>query len=428
MLLFLSFVPFSGHWLLSLFAFSFLFRSLSAQGADPKRFWLLGIIFWALALYWIPPTLNSYGDTGWPLALVAYCALVFYLSLFFLVWGLACRRGLWMGVFSYVLLEWLRVKLIYGFPFFVLAHSLADFPFLIQEASIFGQWGVSFKILSVNAALATKRRSFILVALLFLIIDAFLWFSGGRMSSPVSVALVQPNLGEKEKWDPSMRERNVALVIDMIKEACGRGVDLVVAPETTFPFYWGIDKDTQRVLNETSSCSSHILAGVITYTYKGEKPYFLNRAVLLRRGRIEGSYDKRILVPFGEFIPLRSLLERVLPIYLPMDFARGNAPPLIPMGNRKFLCGICYEMSFPGYVDGYAGEADFLVNITNDMWFGRTIAPYVHFWSSVLRAVETGRFLFRCANSGISAVVDPKGRVLKKTPIFERKILVYAGD
>ncbi len=420
-LLILSFIPFPSHWVFVLCAFVPLMVGIERGRIGVIHVWIAGLLFWFSVLYWIPRTLNSYGHTGWPVAIAAYVALSLYLSLYFLLWGLWGRLVGWRALpfaLAYVPLEWLRYRLIYGFPFFMLSHALADAPWLIQLAYPMTQWGADLSVVLFNWGLSSKRRLWL--PLMLVAANLALWFSYTPPSLGVKVAIVQPNLGEREKWDPKLKKRNMALVQEMVKRACSSGVDLVVAPETTLPFIWGVDAQTFDFLKGVSGCPSHILMGVLAY-----KDGYINRAVLIHRGSVVAHYDKRILVPFGEFVPWRGIIGRVLKIALPADFRRGGTPPLLTFDHRTFFCGICYEMAFPHYIRRYRGRFQFMVNITNDAWFGRTIAPYMHLWSAVVRAVENRSYLIRSANSGISAVVDPKGRILLETPLFERGVWLY---
>ncbi len=426
LLLFLSFCPFPGHWLLAYVAFVPVFACLG--NLRLRDFWVGGLMFWLLALYWIPRTVNSYGKTGWLLALLAYIALSAYLSLYFLLWGFLCsiKREPVLASFWFVLLEWVRLKLLFGFPLFMLSHTQADAPILIQVASLGGQWLVGLQVLAVGVSLVKGRRWIFIPVALFAL-NLLLWFSAGEAPVPLRVAMVQPDLGE-EKWDPAKKRENVELVLSMVKRACREHPDLIITPETTLPFYWGLDSETYYVMQQLEGCKSPVLFGVISYRLIDKRPVLFNSAVLVRGFELLARYDKKVLVPFGEFVPLRGVLERLFPfVEFPGDFGRGRGTPVVEVQGMRFTCGICYEMAYPDYIDRYAGGTDFLVNITNDAWFGRTIAPYVHLWSSVLRAVENRKYLFRCANSGISAVVSPRGVVLKRLPLMSRGVLLFPG-
>ena len=425
-LFFLSFVPFSFHWVLAYVALVPIF--LAFEELRIRDFWISGFLFWMLALYWIPRTLNSYGKTGWIVAFLAYLLLALYLSLYFVLWGVVFRifRNVWVAAFAFVLLEWLRLHLLYGFPLFFIAHTQADVPFLIQTASVGGQWLVGLGVLLVNASIARAKRWLPLVVGLIIVANGVLYFGYKGYPLPVRVALVQPNLSEKEKWEPAKKMANIERVLKMVESACRADVDLIITPETAVPVYWKIDSETFYILKKLGGCSVPVVLGVVGVKFEGGEPKYTNNMVVLEKAAEIATYTKRILVPFGEFVPLRKILVKVLPfIQFPADFVRGDKPPLVRLKDMSFVAGICYEMAFPNYIDRYAKKADFLVNITNDMWFGKTIAPYAHLWAAIFRAVETRRYLYRCANSGISAVVDPWGRVRKSLGLMRRGILFY---
>lgn len=426
-LLFLSFVPVAGHSLVAYFAFVPLFRRIETTRI--KHFFFMGAIFWFLTLYWIPRTLNSYGNTGWPLAVLAYVLLALYLSLFFLLWGIigrVARGNLWILAASFVFLEWLRSRVLYGFPLFMLAHTQVDFSFALQVASLLGQWGVSLEVALFSVLVARYRRFIPVYLALFFAVNGFLWLKTPEGNIPLKVAIVQPSLTEEEKWNPLMKEKNIETVVSMIKRACGTSPDLIITPETTFPFYWNVDSETYGVLESLEACPSYVLIGALSYEPFKNSYRLVNEAVLVKGMRQIKSYRKHILVPFGEFTPWGNLLKKLFPkVSWPQEFLRGKEPPIFSIDGERFVCGICYEMAFPEYINAFAKNADFLVNITNDMWFGKTIAPYAHLWAAALRAVENRKYLFRCANSGISAVISPKGRILESLPLMKRGILVF---
>ena len=431
LLLFLSFLPFKGHFLLSYVAFvPFLF---SFERRRLRDFWLFGFLFFLFSLYWIPKTVDSYGNTGVVIALFAYLFLCTFLSLYFLLWGVmsrAVRYSLWGAAFFFVIAEYLRVKLFYGFPFLCLSHTHAGISWFIQIASYTGQWGVTLLIFMVNLlvlfALKGNWKNALLCGLLLLIglSPSFL----KKRPSPwgtLKVALVQPSLDEEKKWEPAFRDENLNAVLSMIDSACEKA-ELIVTPETTLPFYWGKDAGRTRfTLEKLSSCGAFVLLGVISYVKKRGQIFFINRAYLLNRGKIVDFYDKRILVPYGEFVPFRKELSFLYRFaQLPGDFERGKRGTIFSVKGKRFFVAICYEIAFPEYIARSAERADLLVNITNDMWFGRTIAPYLHLWAADLRAVELGRYLVRCANTGISAVIDEEGKIVKSLPLFRKGVLL----
>ncbi len=429
-LLFVSFLPFKGHFLFSYVAFFPFFLFL--RNRSLRDFWIFGFLFYLLSLYWIPNTVNSYGKTGLAVAILAYFLLCLFLSFYFVLWGImtkAVKYSLWGSCFAFVFTEYIRVKFFYGFPFLSLSHTHAGIAKLIQLASYTGQWGVTFLILLLNILLVffvknSRKDALLCVFLIFLgLFPAFLKESFVSKEA-LKVALIQPSLDEERKWEPQYKDENLEMVLSMIKSACNK-IDLVVTPETTLPFYWEKDEErTHFTLKQLSSCKRFILLGIISYVEDQKRLFFINRAYLLKKGKIIDFYDKRILVPYGEFVPFREQLSFIYKfVELPEDFKRGKKNTLFKVKNGSFFVAICYEMAFPEYIARSSADANFLVNITNDMWFGKTIAPYLHLWASALRAVELRRYVVRCANTGISAVVDERGRILKSLPLFERGIL-----
>ncbi|MEO0278886.1 MAG: apolipoprotein N-acyltransferase, partial [candidate division WOR-3 bacterium] len=205
---------------------------------------------------------------------------------------------------------------------------------------------------------------------------------------------------------------------------CNTGADLVVTPETTIPIFFGKEKElTQIVLEELKDCRSNIILGVIDYIEEGKIRVYLNKAVHIKEGSVVAEYTKNILVPFGEYVPFRNILtELIKNVSWPEDFKEGDK--LIPFNINGYVSvtPICYEICFPFYMAQYKKE--FIISLTNDMWFGKTIAPYLHLWAGSLRSVENRSYIIRSANTGISAIIDPKGYQLLATKLFEPEIAV----
>ena len=171
-----------------------------------------------------------------------------------------------------------------------------------------------------------------------------------------------------------------------------------------------------------------LLTGSPGYRYRGGKVYYLNSAFLLSSRGFEGRYDKIHLVPFGEYVPLKGLFRFAHKLVQGVgDFIPGDGVSLFDIDGKRFGVVICYEAIFPDLFRSFVRDgASFMVNITNDAWFGRTSAPFQHFSHTVLRAIENRVFVVRAANTGISGIISPTGRIVKTTPIFKR--LSFSGS
>jgi apolipoprotein N-acyltransferase len=199
----------------------------------------------------------------------------------------------------------------------------------------------------------------------------------------------------------------------MSREAIGRGAEVVLWPESSTPFYFEEDRPGAEQVRRQIE--------------RGSPTRYYNSAFLVRPdGSSGGAYRKMHLVPFGEYVPLKQVLFFAAPLVEAVsDFSAGNAAVLLPVKGHLLSTAICYEIVYPDLVRRFArGGSELLTTITNDAWFGKTSAPYQHWAQASMRAIENGRYLVRSANTGISGIVDPYGRVVEQTSIFESAVVV----
>jgi apolipoprotein N-acyltransferase len=221
----------------------------------------------------------------------------------------------------------------------------------------------------------------------------------------------------------------------MSRQAIGQGARLVVWPESAVPFYFESERysaDRIRDLARQSHVSILFGGDQIEWRVEGARQVagkYFNSAFMVRPdGSTGGSYRKIHLVPFGEYVPLKRLFFFAAPLVQAVsDFSPGDAAVLLPVDGHLMSTAICYEIVYPDLVRRFVtGGSELLSTITNDAWFGATSAPYQHFAQAAMRAVEEGRYLVRAANTGISGIVDPYGRVLQETPLYQPAMIV--GD
>ncbi len=456
MLLTAAFPPVNLSWL----AFAALIPLLAAvSGRGPAQAWRFGfatgLVHYLTLLYWVVYTMQTYGGLPLYLSLPVLVLLAAYLAVYPAAFaaGLALMRlspwvlvpgaaALWTG------LELIRAHLFTGFPWALLGYSQYSRLPLIQVADITGVYGISFFIVLVNAGLwiffsalcgagwrgpAVSKGSAAGVLGLVLIAAAGLaGYGQWRLDEVVGlesaapqrkVAVVQGNIDQTLKWDPAFQTASVEKYLALSARAMAQGPDLVVWPETATPFYLFYQQPlTGMVTGFVARSGTPFLVGSPSFRPNGEAMDYFNSAYLIdAAGRPAGRYDKVHLVPFGEYVPLK----RYLPFLGKMvaqvgDFKSGPLGATLAWGGRRLGVQICYEIIFPRLSrQMVAGGADILVNMTNDAWFGRTGAPYQHFAMAVLRAVENRRTVVRAANTGISAVIGPEGRVALRTELFE---------
>jgi apolipoprotein N-acyltransferase len=409
-----------------------------------------GIVYFAGTLYWITFVMAVYGGLPMWISAILNGALIAYLALFPAVFAIVMRRGL--AAFGaralaaapivWVATELGRTYVLTGFPWVLLGYSQAEIRSIAQLASIFGVYGVSALVAAVSAAAANLvvakaghrlRPAAVVVALLLI---AGVWGSRRagaaewtRAGEPIRVGLVQGNVDQGQKWDPERASAIFTTYLDMTRRAVDRGAQLVVWPESSTPFYFEEARDrgdAERLRAVARQLRIPILIGS-DQIERGVPPKYFNSAFLVREdGSTGGVYRKMHLVPFGEYVPFKRMLFFASPLVEAVsDFSEGQQAALLPVRGHLISTSICYEIVYPNLVRQFVvGGSELLTTITNDAWFGKTSAPYQHFAQASMRAIETGRYLVRSANTGISGIVDPYGRVLARTEIYQPAVVV----
>jgi apolipoprotein N-acyltransferase len=445
-LLALSFPKF-GHPAFAWIALAPLLAALTAPPAvRPRAFFLgltTGIIYFSGTLYWITRVMAVYGDLQTWVAVLVNAALVAYLALFPAIFAAIVARLTrafgWVGIAAspavWVASELGRTHLLTGFPWVLLGYSQVTVLPIAQLASLFGVYGVSALVASVSAAAVVGRtmKRVAVVAVLFLLVAV--WGSLRVRSSEltragdrVRIGLVQGNIEQSEKTDVARANEIFDSYLAMTRQAIGYGAELVIWPESSTPFMFEEDAvSAARVRAIAREARVDILLGS-DQIERGSPDKYYNSAFLVRRdGTTAGVYRKMHLVPFGEYVPLRRLLFFAAPLVeaVGAGFFAGEKAEVLPVDGHTLSAAICYEIVYPDLVRRFVvGGSELLTTITNDAWFGRTSAPYQHFAQASMRAIEEGRYLVRSANTGISGIVDPYGRMLQQSAIYERAILL----
>ncbi len=330
---------------------------------------------------------------------------------------------------AWLLLEWLRSWILTGFPWNLMGTVWSAVPDMLQLAALTGVWGLS--LLTVLAAAAPAvlaerrgRGGRVFVAAVFGLVG-LVWAGGAlRLAAApapgtavvpdVRLRLVQASIPQALKWQPEMRRRNIDQQRQLSLRPGPAPVTHVIWPETAVSYLLDQDPDLRRVLAEIVPPDGLLITGTPRGSEDtGEFRLWNSLQALDSRGEIVATYDKHHLVPFGEYTPLRRVLGALKLTVGSTDFSAGPGPATLALPGLPAVSPlICYEAIFPGQVVAPGARPGWLLNVTNDGWFGNSSGPYQHFASARLRAVEEGLPLIRAANSGISAVVDPYGRVL----------------
>ncbi len=420
----------SGHaaWLAWFALIPLILAAADAGSFRAFRYgYIAGTVFFILTLFWIHHVT--------PLGLVLLSA---YLAVY---WGLFAAGAAWSATWGFTrravflaslwtALEYVRAHAFTGFGWSSLAHTQSANILFIQIADITGTYGISF-IMVAAAVIAgdlvrtvcrgnrISRELYGLLLGLGLVLGVVFCYGLWRVAAvermvpgrSVRVALVQPNISLADYGDPLLRSYVVDKHLALSRAAMAQKPDLVVWPETSFPqFIWEQPELFEKLRTFTRENRTRLLFGAVT---RSGAAYFNSAVLIDDKGRPAGRYNKQHLVLFGEYIPLRRefpFLEKIVPID---DFTAGKGNMLFPQGRGAFFSTlVCFEDTLPGLARRAAADgAGFLVNITNDAWFGASRQPWMHLDNAVFRAVESRLPLLRATNTGVSCAVMPTGRL-----------------
>ncbi|MDH5595018.1 MAG: apolipoprotein N-acyltransferase [Gammaproteobacteria bacterium] len=435
-----SFAPFD-IFPLSFLALFLLFISWSGitPGRAFRRGFLFGTGMFGVGVYWVHISIHEFGNTGFIPAVLLTFLLVMYMACYPALLGYVFARfckqasGLSPVFFlasGWALIEWMRAWIMTGFPWLNLGYAQLN-SWLAGYAPVIGVYGVGFIIAMTGALLAgllwgNKKQNITSLILLVTI-----WLGGFVLNmqswstpdgEPIKVAMLQGNIGQEMKWRPEKRQATFKLYEELTLNNLDQ--DLIIWPETAIPalYHQVADQYLERIRQVAQKTNTDLLIGV-PYLDQGTQKYYNSMVAL---GEITDFYHKRHLVPFGEFIPFKSVIGSVLDILqIPMsDFSSGEQDkPILTIANNKAGISICYEDAFGEEVIDALPEATLLVNVSNDAWFGDSLAPHQHLQIARMRALETARPMLRATNTGISAIIDERGNITSTSPQFKLHVL-----
>lgn len=397
---------------------------------------LIGLIAHSGIIYWIYPTIK-FNTQSWKQALLCLFLLSGYMSIYTAIWAFLLRaikptvsvfRFSLFAASLWVTLEYIRTYIFTGFPWALLGYSQWNFLPIVQIAEYTGVYGVSFLIVWVNVGIyqfiRTKRwLPFIALLLTFtgVVVFGLVRFDQNYFSSPpyIKVAVIQANIDQYKKWDTDYEKEIMQTYNTLILKASKQKPDLIIWPETAVPGYLPSNAHLYAWVSRLAKrTDTYHLVG--TPYYNGGVDYF--NAILLfgPEGEIMGWHQKAHLVPFGEFIPYRTLLEPYFGILNTLgDFTVGTKFSALSIRSVFWGTTICSENFFGDIIRKFVKNgAEILTNQTNDAWYFKTSAPMQHFIMNVFRAVENRRNVVVCGNTGVSGVVEPSGIIREKIPLF----------
>jgi len=443
-LLTLSLAPFDA-WpaaILGCALLAYLLGGCSA-GQAFRRGWLFGLGLFGSGASWVYVSIHVYGKASPLLAgalTLAFCAGLGLLpglqAWCYVRFVRPLPGGMLLGFAAlWVLFEWLRSWLLTGFPWLYLGYAHAD-TWLAGWAPITGVYGLSFTVVFTGSCLFLAWRSRQTAALVsYAGLLATLW-GGGLLLKPIEwvapaaqdplrVAIYQPNIPLERKWD----RRAYTSILDQYERAI-RPVfdrDLVLWPESAIPRVRDqAGAFLDPVARRASVTDTTLITGI---PRRDEANRYYNSIIALGQG--SGQYDKQRLVPFGEYVPLEAWLRGLIAFFdLPMSqFSRGGpAQGPLQAGNHRVAPLICYEIAYPELAARSAQDAEIMVTISNDIWFGASIGPLQHLQMARMRALENGRYLLRGTNNGVSAIIDHRGRIVAQSEQFVETTLVGEAE
>jgi apolipoprotein N-acyltransferase len=416
-------------------------------GAFLAGLYWIGIAFLVEAekFAWLIPFAVTSMPAGLALFYAAACALAM------LSWRPGAHR-IFVLAFAFLAAEWLRGHVLTGFPWNLWGYALAGSDALMQTTALFGIYGLTLLALLIFASPATlagplasgSRRRWLLPAVCLTLLGAGWLWGALRLADAVEAVqpqvrlrVVQGNIPQAEKWKPEKREPNFQKLLDLSAQpspiAGAPAFTHLIWPETSLPFLFMLNESIyvpqarDRLAGVLPGGASMILgAERVEATKREDGQYVIQRVfnslfTFDAQAGVGAIYDKTHLVPFGEYVPFEEVLTQIgikQLTHLNSGFASGDSRRTIQIGDSPaFSPLICYEAIFSGRVAGENGRPGWLLNITNDAWFGTSTGPYQHLHQARVRAVEEGLPLVRAANTGMSAVVDAYGRVKSSLPL-----------
>jgi apolipoprotein N-acyltransferase len=428
--------------------------------------WIAGCTFFLVELRWVPATILGASSISRPLTVAALVLLASGLAVYFGAFAASLRfwqarsgrSGVVAAALFWASLEWVRSSAFLPCPWALVGYATGDWRPLSQIVDVTGVFGASALVVAVNQAIHTAvfhrgHRSAGSLAAVIAVVVGVATYGEIRLAhlarrppgESVRVGMVQPAIAPSRKWDPAAREEVLGVMEALSREAVRNGATLVVWPEASAPYVFAEDalydhdpdrfavdrRERDRTVAFVRDLGVPVLIGsavaVPTRAGRGELWNSLNRSLLLARdGTVAAVYDKTILVPFGEYVPWPRLfffIDKLVPGV--GNFVPGDGPTYFALGDARFAVLVCYEAMFGDYARRMVeGGAAFLVNQTNDAWFGDSAAPIEHLAAARFRAIENHVPLVRVANTGISAVVEADGTMTGKMSLGVRGVTI----
>lgn len=449
----LSLAPFN-LWplgIISVAVLAYLLYDLTPKQASVCSFFY-GLGLFGSGISWIYVSIHVYGYVSVSLAVVltgvlvvGFAALAAASGYLYVRWIRDAPGGLTLGFAAlWVLSEWFRSWFLTGLPWLYLGYAHIDTP-LSGWAPVSGVWAISFVVAYTGAVFAQMIRRHGRYRVHGLAVVG-LWLFGWVLSmvpwvmpadhAPIEIAMVQANIPQEVKWHADQYEQTLQLYRDL-SAPLWKPVDIVIWPEAAIPnTYQNASGFLASMAVMAREHQAHLITGIPYFEASEEDDgRYYNSIIVL--GESTDGYAKRRLVPFGEYVPFESWLRGAMAIFdLPLSaFSPGPAKQsMLTIDDVQFAPFICYEIAYPhhSWSNQWSDQADVLVTISNDAWFGRSIGPWQHLQIAQMRALELGRYLIRATGSGVSAIIDQRGHIIARTDLLQQavlmgEVLIYQG-
>lgn len=428
------------YWPLSILALALYAYNLHQATHSKACLWhgfVFGLGYFGVGVSWVFISIHEYGSAPFALALlltslfIAFLALVF--SLPFYAYG-KFQASHWRLLLGFPLLwafsEWLRSWLLTGFPWLLLGYSQLDTP-LAGWAPIGGVLLVGLLAAFTSSALVIllnrSQPAPTNIRWLSVIAVVIFWAEGSALKSvewteaagePLTVGLVQPNIPLELKWDPAFRQDTVDILWSLSEDLWEK--DWVIWPEAAIPDIYSRSTEFLEFVDQQATQSQTSLITGVLYDDFDQDKYF---NATLGLGQASGRYHKQRLVPFGEYVPLESWLRGLIQFFdLPNSILStgANEQELVIADKYQVASSICYEIVYPDLVAQLTKNSHVILTISNDAWFGASLGPLQHLHMTRMRALETGRYVIRGTNNGVSAIIKPTGEISLQSEQFVR--------
>jgi len=402
--------------------------------------WTWGFGYYIAAIYWVPSALFMFLDDFWWLIPIAFIFGPLFMAITIAIQSIITQffyqklKSNFTLIFtcSWLLYELIISWLFTGFPWALIGYSLSFSDILTQIASIFGIYGISFLLVYISSGFyllwlqdfsALKKHIYISLMIVAIVIcygKVNLYYNPTELTE-IKVRIIQPSLPIQNKWKEEDFWNNLNNHIDLSNLDLDFKPDLIIWPEGAIVTLY----KNQEVLNYITSSLKNfdglLMSGGFDQVSNKDKQHYNAFYAINKNADLVFMYHKQHLVPFGEYIPFKNILPLEKITHGFEDYAKGSTETIFNLDqiNLKVASLICYESVFPSEVRKKTFGSDVIVHTTFDTWFGKSSGPYQHFYMSKIRAIENGLPLLRSGNNGVSAIIDPAGRILQRSQIDE---------